>query len=227
MFLPLYDLAPLRRLKAPHVTRVIMVLCSLVWLAAWAGIGGGVEFLVLEAGVIPAVLWGRAILPPGLDAVPPVVTLVTSAFLHGSAIHLIGNMLFLQVFGDNVEDAMGHGRFTAFYVACAAAGGLAHAVAAPASQQPLIGASGAVAGIVGAYLVLHPRVRVWGLMLNIVPVRLNAAWILGAWLAFQIYHALAGDERTTGWWAHLGGFAAGIMLLPLLRVRPGPAVSMP
>lgn len=227
MFLPLYDLAPLRRLKAPHVTRVIMVLCSLVWLAAWAGAGGGVEFLALEAGVIPAVLWGRAILPPGLDAIPPAVTLVTSAFLHGSAIHLIGNMLFLQVFGDNVEDAMGHGRFTAFYLACAAAGGLAHAVAEPASQQPLIGASGAVAGIVGAYLVLHPRVRVWGLMLNIVPVRLNAAWILGAWLAFQIYHALTGDERTTGWWAHLGGFAAGIMLLPLLRVRPGPAVSMP
>jgi len=227
MFLPLYDLAPLRRLKAPHVTRLIMVLCSLVWLVAWAGAGGGIELLALEAGVIPAVLWGRAILPPGLDAVPPVMTLVTSAFLHGSAIHLIGNMLFLQVFGDNVEDAMGHGRFTAFYLACAAAGGIAHAVAEPASQQPLIGASGAVAGIVGAYLVLHPRVRVWGLILNIVPVRLNAAWILGAWLAFQIYHALAGDERATGWWAHLGGFAAGIMLLPLLRARSEPAVSPP
>ena len=116
-------------------------------------------------------------------------SLVTYAFLHGSWMHLGGNMLFLWVFGDNVEDALGHGRFLVFYLLCAAAAGYGHALTEPVSIAPLIGASGAVAGVIGAYLVLHPKVRVWVLAFGRLPLRLPAAWVLSAWIAFQLVMA--------------------------------------
>lgn len=224
MFIPLRDQVPLVNTRAPYVTRALLLVTTVVFVVCWA-IPGWVDRAAIEAGLIPAVLFGHAVLPPGYDVLPTLLTPLTSIFLHGGFIHLIGNMLFLQVFGDNVEDAFGHLRYALFYLVCGVCGAMAHAVMGPESQQPLIGASGAVAGIIGAYLVLHPRAQIWGLVLNVLPLRIPAALALTAWIAFQLYHAFARDEAATGWWAHVGGFAAGVLLVLPLRLRTIPAAN--
>lgn len=226
MFLPLYDIAPLRRLKAAHVNRAIMVVTVLVFVLTWSGATPvNVDLAAVIGGSIPAVLFHYAILPPALDVIPAPLTLVTSVFLHAGWLHLIGNMLFLQVFGDNVEDAMGHLRFVAFYLLCGIAGAFAHAAMNPLSEQPLIGASGAVAGVIAAYLVLHPRARVFGLLFGLVPLKVSAYWVLGLWVAVQVWHVVARDEADTAWWAHIGGFVAGLVLVFLLRRKPEPVAE--
>jgi hypothetical protein len=126
--------------------------------------------------------------------VPEEATYITYAFLHGDIFHLGGNMLFLWVFGDNVEDALGHLRFLLFYLLCAAAGALMHGLLGPDSQVPLIGASGAVAGVVAAYLMLHPRVKVWILAFGRIPLRIPAYIALGLWILFQLV-MIAGWRR--------------------------------
>jgi membrane associated rhomboid family serine protease len=128
-------------------------------------------------------------------------------------------MLFLWVFGDNVEDAMGSLRFTLFYLVCGALAAYAHALAMPASQQPLIGASGAVAGVVAAYLILHPRVRLWGLFLNRIPLKVRAIYAIGFWIAFQIVMAVYAGPSEVAWWAHVGGLVGGALMTPLLIQR--------
>src|SRR5690606_23904954 len=114
------------------------------------------------------------------------LTLLSYMFFHGDILHLAGNMLFLWVFGDNVEDALGHFRFLIFYLACGVAGGLVHTLMLPSSDIPLIGASAAVAGVIAAYLMLHPRVRIWVLVLRFIPIRISAATALGAWIITQL-----------------------------------------
>jgi membrane associated rhomboid family serine protease len=151
--------------------------------------------------------------------IPESLTFITYMFLHGGWMHLIGNMLFLWVFGDNVEDAMGHGRFLVFYLLCGAAGGLAHALASPTSEAPLIGASAAVAGTLAAYLILHPRVKLWVLFLGRIPLKLSAMWVIGAWIAFQFFNVFVALDQETSYWAHIGGLAAGAVLIPFMR-RP-------
>jgi membrane associated rhomboid family serine protease len=155
--------------------------------------------------------------------VPEGLTLVTYQFLHSDILHLLSNMLFLWVFGDNVEDAMGHLKFIVFYLACGVAGGLAHAWMLPGSSLPLIGASGAVAGVIAAYLILHPRVRVWVLAFRLIPLRISAAWVLGVWAATQIVMVALAPFDQVAWWAHVGGMAAGAVLIVFLR-RPGVAL---
>lgn len=218
MFIPLRDQVPLVRTRAPYVTRALMVVTTFVFIVTWA-IPGEIDHAALQAGMIPSVVFGHAVLPPDYVAVPAWLTPLSSVFLHASVIHLVGNMLFLQVFGDNVEDELGHGRYALFYLFCGALGALAHAAMNPTSEQPLIGASGAVAGIVGAYLVLHPRAQIWGLVLNVLPLKIPAALALGAWIVFQLYHAFARDEAATGWWAHVGGFTAGVVVMLAVRRR--------
>ena len=151
--------------------------------------------------------------------------LLSSMFLHGGWLHIIGNMLFLWVFGDNVEDAMGHGRFLSFFLACGAAAGLTHALLDPHSVRPLIGASGAISGVVAAYLILYPRVRVWGLFLKGIPLRLPAGLALGFWIILQVGAAFLGGDEAVGWFAHLGGLVAGAVLVPLLRHRYDPLLA--
>lgn len=224
MFLPLYDGEPLRYLHAPLVTRGLLGACTIGFPFIWWG-PIGPDWVIAGFGLIPAVLFGEASLPDGLPFVPAVMTLLTSVFLHGSFIHLAGNMLFLWVFGDNVEDAMGHGRFLLFFVLCGAAAGLAHALADPEAQRPLIGASGAVAGIVAAYLILYPRVRVWALFLNRIPVRVPAYVAIGFWIVLQIAGAVFMLDDGVGWFAHLGGFAAGAILVFPLRRRFDPLLA--
>ncbi|WP_186394313.1 rhomboid family intramembrane serine protease [Stappia sp. TSB10GB4] len=226
MFIPLYDHKPLVHVRRQFVTwGLILANVAIFLLVQQGGLSEpAMQASSLSYGLIPAVLFDLRDLAPDLVVFPEPAALVTYAFLHGSWMHLGGNMLFLWVFGDNVEDAMGHFRFLVFYLLCAAAAGLGHALIEPGSIVPLIGASGAVAGIIGAYLVLHPKVRVWVLAFGRLPLRLPAAWVLGAWIAFQVVMVLgpAEDGDTVAWWAHVAGAAAGALLVVPMRRRGVP-----
>ena len=171
-------------------------------------------------GVVPARV-GAAITgsEPMLAGMLPILT---SMFLHGGWMHLIGNMWFLWIFGDNVEDELGHGFFLLFYVGCGVLAAVAQFLADPGSNIPMVGASGAIAGVMGAYLIRFPRARVTVLFPIIIiwtTVRLPAFLMLTYWLAIQVYSG-SGSAGGGGvaWWAHVGGFAAGIGLV-LMRPR--------
>jgi membrane associated rhomboid family serine protease len=221
MFIPLHDANPLRHLKTAYVTRSIIAVTVLIYVVFQSGLifAGGEEVAAIGFGMIPLELLHPAGLRP-LTFVPEPLTLVTYMFLHGNWLHLGGNMLFLWVFGDNIEDAMGHGRFLAFYLLCGIMAGLAHTIALPSSEQMLIGASGAVAGIISAYAILHPRVKLWVLVLMRIPLRIRAMWAIGAWIVYQVVAVWMGIQDQTSWWGHLGGLMAGAVLIPFFR-RPG------
>lgn len=219
MFIPLYDGMALKYLKAPYATHAIILLNCVVFLALWLGLLGNENLIDTEFGVIPAVLKHKAELAPELALIPTQATIFTAMFLHAGFLHLFGNMLFLWVFADNVEDAMGSLRFTFFYLACGLAAAQAYALMLPDSEAPLIGASGAVSGVVVAYVMLYPRVHVFGLVFDWLPLSLPAIYCVGAWIALQIGGALFGGNPEVGWWAHVGGILAGITLTPILK-RP-------
>ena len=221
MFIPLYDTNPLRNIRAAHVTRAIILTTTAIFVLFQSGfVFDDSMFSEIGFGVIPAEARLGAGLRDVYGVVPESVTFLTYIFVHAGWMHLIGNMLFLWVFGDNVEDAMGHLRFLVFYFACGAGAALAHAAATPASEVPLVGASGAVAGSVAAYVMLHPRVKIWVLLFMRIPLKISAIWVIGGWLLFQIANVFVTSEHTTAWWAHLGGFATGALLILVMR-RPG------
>ncbi|MEO1718790.1 MAG: rhomboid family intramembrane serine protease [Pseudomonadota bacterium] len=141
-------------------------------------------------------------------------------FFHGDLGHLLGNMLFLWVFGDNVEDAVGHIKFLLFYLLCGVAAAVTHTIITGDSPRPLIGASGAVAGVIAAYLMLHPRITVWVLAFKFIPLQINAALALGLWIALQVAMVLVPQVGPVAWWAHIGGLVAGAVLILVMR-RPG------
>jgi rhomboid family protein len=208
----------------PLVTVAIIVLCSLVFLWQISLDGRGFEAAILSLGVIPAALFGGKTPPPELVVVPPPLTVFTSMFLHGSWMHLIGNMLYLWIFGNNVEDAMGHARFVLFYLFCGIAAVLAQALPNTDSTIPMIGASGAISGVLGSYLLLYPRARV----LVLIPlgfytrlVYLPAMAVLGFWFVLQLISTAYADPRSGGvaFGAHIGGFVAGLVLLPVFKYR--------
>jgi membrane associated rhomboid family serine protease len=152
--------------------------------------------------------------------------LVTSQFLHGSWMHLIGNMLFLWIFGDNIEDSVGHLRFLVFYLLCGAIAGLAFAVSDPGVQAPTIGASGAIAAVLGAYIVLHPRARVL-VLVGWWPVHMPAFLVLGIWILFQVLNAAYAqpNETDVAFLAHIAGFIAGAILVFFFKRRTVPMMS--
>jgi len=220
MFVPLKDRNPLRTVPFAYVNFAIIVLTSLIFLIFQSGLVLSPGHEELSFGVIPAVVFDTRTLPPDLIALPWDLSLVTYMFLHGGWLHLLGNMLFLWVFGDNIEDAMGHLSYLIFYILCGVAAALAHALMQPGSEAPLIGASGAVAGVIAAYLMLHPRVKVWVLVLWRVPLLLPAYLVLGFWVGLQALNvALAGPDDDVAWWAHIGGLAAGAVLIPIFKRR--------
>lgn len=225
MFVPLHDGLPLAHIKAPLATRALIGACVMGYvLVALNLLPLGPEWLAAGLGVVPAVLFGTEALPEGLPLVPEPLTLVTSQFMHGSWMHLGGNMLFLWVYGDNVEDAMGHRRFLLFFLLCGAFAGFAHAWMDPESTRPLIGASGAVAGIVAAYVILYPRQKLWGLVAGI-PLRIPASMAIGLWVLTQLVSAFFSGDANVGWFAHLGGLVAGAALIPLMRRRYDPVLA--
>ncbi|MDO9417952.1 rhomboid family intramembrane serine protease [Pararhizobium sp.] len=223
MFIPLHDTNSLKHIRAQYVTIALIAINVAVWIVTGAAASETfANAAVLGLGYIPAVVFDYAVLPPGFAIVPDDATYVTYAFLHSDILHLGSNMLFLWVFGDNVEDALGHIRYLAFYLLCAAAGALMHGLVNTASEAPLIGASGAVSGVVAAYFILHPKVRVWVLVLFRIPLPLPAFIPLAFWIAQQFYMLLVDSDGAVSWGAHVGGILAGALLVVILRRRGVP-----
>jgi len=223
--IPLHDDNPTT--IQPVLTVALIAACALAffWQLSLSQDRLGVVFRAL--GVTPAVLTGHAALPAELQLLPSPATLLSSMFLHGGWMHLIGNMLYLWIFGNNVEDAMGHVRFLLFYVVTGVAAALAHVALNTDSMAPTIGASGAISGVLGAYLLLHPHARV----LVLIPlgfftrlIRLPAMYVLGFWFVFQLINAALVGGKGTGvaWGAHIGGFLAGMVLVGFFKRRGVP-----
>lgn len=223
MFIPLRDDNTLKSIPFQYVTVSLIALNVIVYLLE---VGGLDQSAVAAFGVTPSELFGATLVtqptPVSTQGIPLAegTTLLTYMFFHADIFHLVGNMLFLWVFGDNVEDAMGHVRFLFFYLACGVFAALFHAWMLPDSELPLIGASGAVAGVIAAYLMLHPHVGVWVLAFKIIPLRISAALALGLWIALQVVMIAVADVGPTAWWAHIGGLIAGAVLILFMR-RPG------
>ena len=218
--IPLKDDNPTRTI--PFVNYALIVACVLVFL--WqVSLGKQMQAAIYAYGLIPDVLLGDARLPPELAMVPAWATVFTSMFMHGGWMHLIGNMLYLWIFADNVEDRFGHGRFIVFYALCGIAAALAQALPDPQSQIPMVGASGAISGVLGAYLLMFPRAHVL-VLLPLGPlsqlVRMPALLVLGLWFALQLLSEMfAAPGAGVAFRAHIGGFVAGLVLLPLFRRR--------
>jgi membrane associated rhomboid family serine protease len=222
--LPLSDDNPTRR--APIVTWAIIAGCVAVFLWQTSLGPRAGQAIVYALGMIPAVLFGSARLPPELRLVPAPLSVLTSMFLHGGWMHLLGNMLYLWIFGNNVEDSMGRGRFVVFYLLCGTAAALVQGLAAPGSEIPMIGASGAIGGVLGAYLMLHPRANVRMLFILLFFIRVisvPAAVVLGLWFVMQFISGAttptADDGGGVAFWAHVGGFLTGAVLVPFFKRR--------
>jgi membrane associated rhomboid family serine protease len=208
----------------PIVTYLLIGLCVLVFI--WQFMLGpeGGQRAVYTLGVIPARLLGHGELDPSLVVVGPWTTVFTSMFMHGGVMHLLGNMLYLWIFGDNVEDSMGHVRFIIFYLLCGVAAVFAQALPEPTSQVPMIGASGAISGVLGGYLLLFPHARVLvaiplGFVMQMT--RLPALWVLLLWFGLQLLSNVlqGGAGAGVAFRAHIGGFVAGMALVALFKRR--------
>ena len=217
---------------APLFTVGLIVVNALVWLVVQGAGLNSADLVrsVCELGLIPGEVLRTV--PPGtavpvgpgmrclLTAQPHWWTVATSMFLHAGWLHIIGNMWFLWVFGNNIEDSMGHARFVAFYLLCGVAAALAQMVSDPRSAVPMVGASGAISGVMGAYILLYPRVRVHTIVwlgFFVTTVALPAYVILGYWFVYQLLLGTVGSlsrmEGGTAFWAHVGGFVAGMALI--------------
>jgi membrane associated rhomboid family serine protease len=216
MVIPIYDSDPLDRNPWAVVTWTLIAINVAVFLVQLGASEETGIVMVRDFAMIPAAITGKLTLGGEL---PPILSVFTYTFLHGGWSHIIGNMLFLWVLGDNIEDAMGSVRFFFFYMLCGAAGGLAHLFMYPDSVVPLVGASGAVAGVVAAYLMLRPCAKIVVLIFGLVPLRLGSAWVLGFWALVQIWNVLTPAKGDTAWWAHIGGLVVGAVLVVALR-RP-------
>lgn len=206
----------------PYVTVVLLAVNCLIFLYEITLSERGLYQLVTVAGMVPARVAAFP-LHPGISATDALLPFFTSMFLHGGFMHLIGNMWFLWIFGDNVEDHLGHARYLLFYFICGLGAGVTHLVFNWGSPVPTIGASGAVAGVLGAYFLLYPRHRVLTLIpfFFLIMIELPAGVILLYWFVIQFFSGAAsafGDAGSAGvaWWAHVGGFALGFLLVKTL-----------
>ena len=226
---PIRDENP--QLSVPFVTFAFIALNVAAWLLL-QGLGSepALTQSVCQLGLIPGELLGaidRTQVPPDfpcpIDGESNWLTLLTSMFMHGSWMHIIGNMWFMWIFGGNVEDAMGHARFAIFYIICGLAAAAAQILVNAASPIPMVGASGAIGGVMGAYIVLYPRVHVHLLVFlgfYATTVAVPAVWMLGYWILVQFVAGLTSIGAQGGgvaFWAHVGGFAAGALLIMLFR----------
>jgi membrane associated rhomboid family serine protease len=218
MFLPLHDRNPIRHVAFPYVSYGLIATNVAVFLLQLALGDYGFGWFAVEYGMVPIVV--RDLVPQPVAWLPDWANLMTYAFLHADWLHLLSNMLFLWIFGDNIEDALGHVKFLVFYLLCAVLAGLTHLAFNFESNGPLVGASGAVAGVMGAYILLYPHARVFVLMRIVIPIPLPipALWMLGVWIVMQIVNVVLGSQEPVAWWAHLGGVAAGALLaIPFKR----------
>ena len=199
----------------PYVCYCLIGICVFVFL--WqsslpANLGNQA---VNNFGVIPVALLGDQ-----QSYIPPSLSIFTSMFMHGSWMHLIGNMVFLWIFGDNIEDSMGRGKFLLFYLLSGIGAALLQAIIDPSSNIPMIGASGAIAGVLGGYLLLHPKANVNVLMWIIIfisVIRVPAFIVLGFWIIGQFFNASFGSDGGIAYFAHIGGFVTGMLLIPFFK----------
>jgi membrane associated rhomboid family serine protease len=234
MFLPVGDDNP--HTTVPFVNYTLIAACVTVFLWQVSLAPGAEEAAVYAFGLVPGNLLGTVELNPRLEILPAWATIFSSMFLHGGWMHLLGNMAYLWIFGDNIEASLGHRRYLIFYLLCGVAAALAQTVAAPNSEIPMIGASGAISGVLGAYLVLHPRanirVFVW-IIIYISMWNVPAFIVLGLWFGGQLLSSMNVDPGEPGvaFLAHIGGFVAGAVLVFFFKkreVRPfEPAYTRP
>ncbi len=214
--IPIRDINPTERFA--FVT-LLLIVANLAVFFYELRLGSAAEVFVSTFALVPGKLFSAA----GIGGpIPAWLTVFTSMFLHGGIAHLAGNMLYLWIFGNNIEDSMGRFRFVVFYLLCGTAAAYVHALANAQSMVPMIGASGAVSGILGAYLLLFPRARVrtvifFGFYIRFLEI--PAMFVLGFWFILQFLSALVstGSGQGIAWYAHIGGFIAGILLIGLFK----------
>ncbi|HMI97849.1 MAG TPA: rhomboid family intramembrane serine protease [Micropepsaceae bacterium] len=221
--IPISDENP-TRLK-PLVTWAIIFACVVTFLWQLMFSEGDGEQVFFSLGFVPHNFFDSAVRET-LYGIPwPWLTLITSMFLHGGFLHLGGNMLYLWIFGNNVEDAMGHGRFLLFYLACGITAALSEGIVNPHSALPMVGASGAISGVLAAYVLIYPRARVTVIIplgILLYPTKISAFYVIGFWFVLQLLNGVGTTPGAPGtaWWAHVGGFAAGFLLTPFLSNFP-------
>lgn len=212
-FLPVHSEQQLSRVGAPYLTWGTMLFCVMiqVWLSGLPPTG---EWQAVYAfGFIPGAFFEGIARPQSIDVLPVPATLVTYQFLHGGVAHLVANMIALFVFGALVEDRLHHIRYTILFLGSGMAAALLQGAMFPESTTALVGASGAIAGVMGAYLVLFPRNRITLLTPIFLPIRLRAWVIIVVWVGVQVYMSQnTGEESGVAWWAHIGGFVVGVVV---------------
>jgi len=221
MLLPISDQNPIVHIRFQAVTFLIIAACVgvFVWEASLPPTTEA-ELRFYRFAFIPARLFGTADGTVAPDLVWGLGSIASSMFLHAGFWHLAGNMLFLWVYGDNVEDATGHVRFIFFYLLCGAAAAMAQAAADIHAAIPMIGASGAISGVLGAYLILHPGARILVMTFFFLTFHVRAIWLIGFWIAYQVVLGLLDDGKAgVAWWAHVGGFVAGVVLILVFKRR--------
>lgn len=222
--IPIKDRNPTHRFPVVNVSIIVV---NVAFFLYEVSLGPGLESFFYRFGVVPQ---NMTIALKSMDfSVATILPLFSSMFLHGGWLHLGGNMLYLWVFGDNVEDKLGRGRYFLFYILCGIAASLAHIIIDPNSQMPTVGASGAISGVLGAYLLMFPKARV----VTLIPIfvflqvaELPALVVLGFWFVLQFFNGLISlGYETAGmggvaWWAHIGGFVTGLILvMPFRKFR--------
>ena len=218
---PLWDDIPTK--KFPLITVLLIVLNSVVYIYQ-ASLGERFAEFIYSMGLLPFEITHHIdLLPSGPS--PIYLTIFSSMFMHGSIVHLLGNMLFLWIFGNNVEDYLGRKKFVIFYLFCGIAAALAQIFINPDSKVPMVGASGAIAGVLGAYLLLYPRAKVttviiFGFFIRLI--KIPAVVVLGFWIIYQFLYGISSLAVRTGeggvaWFAHIGGFICGVILIKLFK----------
>ena len=218
MVMPIWDHDPFKWPKPPYVMWSIVIINFAVFFAQAVIWPDQMDQVDQIAGLLPAALTGHAV--PG--ALPAPITIFTSMFLHANFMHVFGNMIFLFVFGDDIEEALGSVRFLIFYLASGVGAAAAFVLSDPNSTAELIGASGAVSGVIAAYLLYRPCVKVTCL-LGIIPLRLRAYWVIGIWVVVQVAQIASQDNDGVAYAAHVGGLITGAVLFYLMR-PPGVAL---
>ena len=212
MVLPLWDHSPFKWPTPPYVMWSILIINFVVFFVQAAGSSDQMDQFDHFAGLIPAAFSGASI----PDTLPAPVTLITSMFLHANFMHVFGNMIFLFVFGDDIEEVLGHWRFLVFYLACGIGAALTFVLSDLSSTTELIGASGAVAGVISAYLLFRPCAKVVCL-LGLIPLWIRAYWVIGAWAIFQVVEVSSRTQDNVAYWAHIGGLITGAVLFIVMR----------
>ena len=213
MVIPIYDHSPFKWPTPPYVMWGLLVVNFAIFFFQASIAPDSVAVIDHLAGLVPASFGGAA---PSTTALPAPLTLITYMFLHANFMHVFGNMIFLFVFGDDIEEAIGHWRFLVFYLACGIGGGIAYVLSGPSSNIDLIGASGAVAGVISAYAMFRPCAKVT-VLLGLIPLRLRAYWVIGLWVVMQIADLANGVQDGVAYWCHIGGLVTGAVLFFFMR----------